>query len=84
MINLDNKFELRNSLFDAVILTENAYPNKYSYSEYGIGFDTRVRFSLSVGSGKNIIVFAAEMSSPVHISNKIKISWFLVKSKKMV
>ena len=41
MINLDNKFELRNSLFDAVILTENAYPNKYSYSEYGIGFDAR-------------------------------------------
>ena len=39
LINLDNKFELRNSLFDAVILTENAYPNKYSYSEYGIGFD---------------------------------------------
>ena len=38
MINLD-KFELRNSLFGAVILTENVDPNKYSYSECGIGFD---------------------------------------------
>ena len=69
-----SNFTLENSLFEALQLTNNAEQDKYSYSEYGIGFDIRVRFSLSVGSGKNIIVFAAEMSSPVHISNKIKIS----------
>ena len=70
----DSNFTLKNSLSEALYLTNNAEQDNYSYSEYGIGFDTRVRFSLSVGSGKNIIVFAAEMNSPVHISNKIKIS----------
>ena len=38
------------SLFGAVKLTKNTDHNKYKYSCYGIGFDTRVNFSLSDGS----------------------------------
>ena len=35
------KFMRGKSLFGAVELTKNAYSNKYRYSGYGIGFDTR-------------------------------------------
>ena len=35
------KFTLGNSLFGAVKLTKNAYPDKYRYSGYGIGFDIK-------------------------------------------
>ena len=50
-LNLDSKFALLNFLFDAVTLTKNADPDKYSYSGYGIGFDTHKTFSLSDGIG---------------------------------
>ena len=36
-----NVFTLRNSLFEAVKLTKNAYPEKYSYSGHGIWFHER-------------------------------------------
>ena len=36
----------KNSLFGAVKLTKNAYPDKHSYSWYGISFDVRGTFSL--------------------------------------
>ena len=40
--------------FGSVRLTKNADPDKYSYSDYGIGFDTRGYYSLPDGSiGKN-------------------------------
>ena len=49
------------------------YPDKYSYSGYGIGFDTRGQYSLPDGSvGKNVIICGVNMSSSVHINNKIK------------
>ena len=38
----DADFTLGNSLFGAFKLTKNASFNKYSYSGYGIGFDTHV------------------------------------------
>ena len=62
---------LGNSLFGAVKLNENADPDKYSYSEYSIGFDARGGFSLSDGSafGKNVTIFGADASSSVHIDN---------------
>ena len=52
----DNKFVLLNSLFGAVKLTKNSDLDKYSYSGYGIGFDSHGTFSLSdgVGFGKNV------------------------------
>ena len=58
-------------LFRGVKLTKNANRDKYSYSGYGIGFDTRIEFSLPDGSiGKNINIFGLDMSSSVHIDNK--------------
>ena len=54
-------------------LTKNADPDKYKYSGYGIGFDSRSAFSLLDGSmGKTAIIFGVDMSSSVHIDNKGK------------
>ena len=54
-----------------LINTKNA--DKYKYSGCGIGFDSRLEFSLSDGSmGKNVIVFGANISSSMHIDNKEK------------
>ena len=47
--------------------------DKYSHSGYGIGFDTRIEFSLPDCSiCKNGITFGVDMSSSVHIDNKGK------------
>ena len=40
-------FVLQNYLFRAVKLTKNVDPDKYKYSDYGIGFDACRSFSLS-------------------------------------
>ena len=55
-------------------MTKNANVGKYSYSGYGIGFDTPGLFSMSnnSGIGKNLMIFGTEMSSSVHIYNKRK------------
>ena len=50
---------------------KNANPDKYVYSDYGIGFDSRSEFS-DGSMGKNAIIFGADMSSFVHIDNKKK------------
>ena len=45
-------------------IAKNAYPDKYVYSGYGIGFDSRSECSLPDGSmGKNAIIFGVDMSS---------------------
>ena len=60
-------------MFGAVTLTKNTDTNKYGYSDYGIGFDRRSKFSFpSGGFGQNIIIFGADMSSSPHIDNKKK------------
>ena len=60
-------------MFGGVKLTKNADPDKYLYSGYGIGFDTRGQYSLPAGSvGKNVIIFGIDMSLYVHIDNKRK------------
>ena len=70
--NLNTDFTLNNYLFRFVLLTKNTDPDKYKYSGYGIGFDSRSEFSFIDGSvGKNVIIFGADMSSSVHIDNKI-------------
>ena len=62
---------LENCLFGAVKLTKNADSDKYKYSGYGIGFDSRGSFSHSSGGyGKNVIIFGADMSSSAHANNK--------------
>ena len=64
---------MKDCLFGSVKLTKNADPDKYKYSGYGIGFDSRSEFSLSDGSiGKNVIIIGVDMSSSVHINNKEK------------
>ena len=71
--NLNTDFTLGNCLFGFVKLTKNADPDKYKYSSYGIGFDSRSEFLFTDGSfGKNIIIFGADMSSSVHVDNKKK------------
>ena len=43
------------------------------YIDYGIGFHSRLEFSVLDGSvGKNVIVFGVGMSSSVHIDSKKK------------
>ena len=71
--NLNAEFTLNNCLFGFVKLTKNADPDKYKYSSYDTGFDSRTEFSFAVGRmGKNAIIFGAYMSSSVHIDNKNK------------
>ena len=71
--NLSTYFTLKNCLFGSVKLTKNVDPDKYKYSGYSIGFDSRSEFLFTDGSmGKNVIIFGTEMSSSVHIDNKGK------------
>ena len=71
--DLNTDFTLHNSLFRSVKLTKNAEPDKYKYSSFGIGFDSRSESSFTDPSmGNNAIIFGADMSSSVHIDNKNK------------
>ena len=64
---------LKNSLFGAVTLTKNAGIDKYSYSGYRIAFDKKSSFLFpGSGSGQNVLIFGADMSSSAHIDNKKK------------
>ena len=54
-------------------MTKNADIDKYHYSGYGIGCDRKGSFSPPGGGlGQNVIVFGADMSSFVHVDNKVK------------
>ena len=44
--DLNAKFTLKECLFGSVKITKNFDPNKYSYSGYGIGFDSCSLFSI--------------------------------------
>ena len=44
--DLNAEFTLKDCLFGALKLSKNFNPNKYSYSEYGIGFDSNWLFSI--------------------------------------
>ena len=71
--DLNAEFTLKDCLFGAVKLTKNANPNKYSYSGYGIVFDSHSSFSIpNCDWGKNVIIFGVDMSSSVHANNKNK------------
>ena len=70
-----NSFDptLEKCLFGSVRLTENTDIDKCKYSGYGIGFDSKETFMFANGEvAWNIIIFGAEMSSSVHVDNKIK------------
>ena len=62
---------LKNCLFGAVTLTKNEDIEKYGYSGFDIGFDTRSSFLFPGGGfGQDILIFGADMSSSPHIDNK--------------
>ena len=64
---------LANTLFGAVKVTKNADIDKYRYFGYGIGFDGRGFYPHpSGGTGRNVIIFGADMSSSVYAGNKEK------------
>ena len=63
---------LENCLFSAVILTKHVNIDGYWYSGYEIGFDRKGEFSFSGGGyGENVLIFGVDMSSSIHINNKI-------------
>ena len=71
--DLNFDFTLTDRLFGGVKLAKTVDPDKYVYSDYGIGFDSRSQFPLPDGSiDKNVIIFGVDMSSTVHIDNKGK------------
>ena len=58
-----NYLTVKNCLFGAVTLTENADIDKYGYSGYGIGFDRRGIFSFPGGGfGQNVLIFGVDIS----------------------
>ena len=70
--NLNTDFTLVNCLFGSVKLTKNADLDKYKYTGYGMAFDSRSEFLFIDGTyGKNVIIFGADMSSSVHVDNKV-------------
>ena len=76
--DLSTDFTLNNYLFGSVKLTKNVDPDKYKYSGYGTGFDSRSLFSLpNFDWGKNVIIFGVVLLY-MFITKK-KIFWFLVK-----
>ena len=67
--SITSDITLENCLFGAVKLTKNLKIN--TYSGYGITFDSKGSFSHpSRGSGKNVIIFGADLSSSVHANNR--------------
>ena len=60
-------------MLGAVKLTKSADPDKYSYSGYGIGFDSRSLFLFPNSNwGQNVVIFGVDNSSLIHIDNKKK------------
>ena len=56
-----------------VTLTKNADIDKYGYSGYGIEFDRKSSFTVpGGGTGQNVLIFGADMSSSAHVDNKKK------------
>ena len=56
-----------------VKITKNPDTDKYFYSGYGIGFNSRSLFAIpNFDWGKNIVILGIDMRSSVHIDNKGK------------
>ena len=69
----DSSVTLQNCLFGAVKSTKNADIDKYKYSRYGIGFDSRGSYSHSSGGyGRYVIIFGADLSSSSNANNKTR------------
>ena len=67
-------------VFRSVKITKNADTEKYSYTGYGIGFDSRSLFSIpNFDWVKNVVTFGVDMSSSWHVDNKGKDILILVR-----
>ena len=66
-------FRLSDCLLGSVKLSNNADPNKYGCSVYGIGFAAFSQFSLSNSEwGKIVVIFGVDHSTSVHANNRKK------------
>ena len=65
---LNTDFTLNSYLFGSVKLTKTADPDKYKCSGYDIEFDSCSEFLWC----SDVIIFGADMCSPVHVDNKGK------------
>ena len=63
---------LEKCFFGAVKFVKNVDIDKYKYSAYNFGFDSRETFSIGNRFGKNVIIFGADMCLSVHVDNKKK------------
>ena len=70
---------IRKLLFGAVKLVKKTNVDRNKYSEYGVAFDRRDASPVANGFDINVIIFGVDMSSSVHVDNKIKMFQFLVK-----
>ena len=71
--NLKTGFTLNICLSGSIKLTKNADLDKYKYSGYDIGINSRWEFLFTDGSmGKIVISFGNGMSLSFHIKNKSK------------
>ena len=70
--NADNS-PIEKCLFAAVSLTKHVDIDRYKYFGYAIGFDRKWPFSRrSGGTGRNVIIFGADMSSSTKINDSEK------------
>ena len=68
-------------MFWAFKITKNADPDKFRYSDYGVGFTINGTLPLSDSSGfnKSVIICGADMGLFAHIINRKKDILILVK-----
>ena len=60
-------------MFGAVSLTTHVDIDQYKYFGFGIGFESKGEFSFcSNGFGRNVRIFAADMSTSGHANNRTK------------
>ena len=72
---INSIFVFKNCLFGAVKIsnTTNSDTDKWQYSGYGIGFDSKGEFTHPDGSyGRNVIIFGADLGNSKHSNNKTK------------
>ena len=64
-------YTIQNALFGAVKITKNSGILKNKYEGYGICFDGGGTFTKgNITSGKNVIIFGADMSFSIHANNR--------------
>ena len=61
--DINNDFTFKNCLFGSVKLTKNADLDKYKYSGYDTGFNSRSYYLLPDNTTRrNVIIFGADMN----------------------